>query len=229
MTRPPNTPSARGHLSLSPGSALTRPGWCALKTTGRPMPRATTCPTSTRSSANPRREDSVRLTALRTGQVHLIDAMAYADVERFQKSHERQIQPLAVAFRRHLCGLQLHAAGRFRTSACAPPRRTPSTAMPSITRCFTSRAPCSTSPTPWQPLASGEPQPGVRSRQGQSLAQAGTRRGYPAQDLCNANTSLQPRDVRQVVQELWNSVGFKVTLEPLDTVPFLKCPEGARF
>ena len=34
----------------------------------------------------PKREDSVRLTALRTGQVQLIDAMAYADLERFQKT-----------------------------------------------------------------------------------------------------------------------------------------------
>src|SRR5438874_2157515 len=36
----------------------------------------------------PKKEDSVRLTALRTGQVHLIDAIAYADVERFKKSSE---------------------------------------------------------------------------------------------------------------------------------------------
>src|SRR6266508_1101408 len=34
----------------------------------------------------PKREDSVRLTALRTGQAQLIDAIAYADIERFQKS-----------------------------------------------------------------------------------------------------------------------------------------------
>src|SRR5438093_3067956 len=38
----------------------------------------------------PKREDSVRLTALRTGQVHLIDNMAYADVERFKKSYSDQ-------------------------------------------------------------------------------------------------------------------------------------------
>src|SRR5919199_4209881 len=35
----------------------------------------------------PKREDSVRLTALRTGQVQLIDDMAQADVERFMKEH----------------------------------------------------------------------------------------------------------------------------------------------
>src|SRR5439155_1078102 len=37
--------------------------------------------------AKPKREDSVRLTALRTGQVQLIDDMAQADVERFMKEH----------------------------------------------------------------------------------------------------------------------------------------------
>src|SRR5712691_2278064 len=36
----------------------------------------------------PKKEDSVRLTALRTGQVHLIDAIAYADAERFTKSYD---------------------------------------------------------------------------------------------------------------------------------------------
>src|SRR5262252_6233468 len=35
----------------------------------------------------PKREDSVRLTALRTGQVQLIDDMAQADVERFMKEY----------------------------------------------------------------------------------------------------------------------------------------------
>src|SRR6266853_2650906 len=36
----------------------------------------------------PKKEDAGRLTALRTGQVHLIDAIAYADVERLPKSSE---------------------------------------------------------------------------------------------------------------------------------------------
>src|SRR5499425_3519772 len=35
----------------------------------------------------PKREDSVRLTALRTGQINLMDNMAYADVDRFKKSY----------------------------------------------------------------------------------------------------------------------------------------------
>src|SRR6266581_8498211 len=38
----------------------------------------------------PKREDSVRLTAMRTGQINLIDALAFADVERFRKSYGNQ-------------------------------------------------------------------------------------------------------------------------------------------
>ena len=60
----------------------------------------------------PKREDSVRLTALRTGQVHLINNMAQADIRALHGDPGRQIQPLAVACRRQLCGLQL-AAGVF--------------------------------------------------------------------------------------------------------------------
>ena len=37
--------------------------------------------------AKPKREDSVRMTALRTGQVQLIDDMAQGDVARFMKEH----------------------------------------------------------------------------------------------------------------------------------------------
>ena len=39
----------------------------------------------------PKRENSVRLTALRTGQVHLINTMAQADIERFTRDSGRQI------------------------------------------------------------------------------------------------------------------------------------------
>ena len=35
---------------------------------------------------------------------------------------------------------------------------------------------------------------------------------------CNANLAYN-RESAQVVQELWNSIGFKVTMKPLDTVP----------
>ena len=50
------------------------------------MPRAIACPTWRRSSANPSASHSVRLTALRTGQVQLINTMAQADIERFKET-----------------------------------------------------------------------------------------------------------------------------------------------
>src|SRR5919106_5882771 len=49
----------------------------------------------------PKREDSVRLTALRTGQVQLIDNMAYADVERFRKDYGDRFN----VWRMHLGGV----------------------------------------------------------------------------------------------------------------------------
>ena len=49
----------------------------------------------------PKREDSVRPTALRTGQVHLIDNMAYADAERFRKDFGDQFN----VWRMHLGGV----------------------------------------------------------------------------------------------------------------------------
>ena len=75
----------------------------------------------------PKREDSVRLTALRTGQVQLIDAMAYADVERFQKTSARNTTSGSLHSAASLWP-STGARGPFRTSSCAPPRRTPSIA-----------------------------------------------------------------------------------------------------
>ena len=70
--------------------------------------------------AKPKREDSVRLTALRTGQVHLIDEMAQADVERFTREHgaKYNIWPRhSAGYYRHL---QLAARG---VSGQAPAHR----------------------------------------------------------------------------------------------------------
>ena len=39
--------------------------------------------------------------------------------------------------------------------------------------------------------------------------------------ICAANVAYN-RETAQVVQEMWTTIGFKVTLEPLDTVPLLK-------
>ena len=43
--------------------------------------------------------------------------------------------------------------------------------------------------------------------------------GTPLKIICSANVPYS-RDCGQVVQEQWTSVGFKATLEPLDSVPY---------
>jgi ABC-type transport system substrate-binding protein len=52
--------------------------------------------------------------------------------------------------------------------------------------------------------------------------------GTPLKLLCNANVAFN-REIGQVVQEMWNSVGFKVSLEPLDTVPHLNTRRQGEF
>ena len=46
--------------------------------------------------------------------------------------------------------------------------------------------------------------------------------------VCGVNVAFN-REAAQVVQELWNSVGFKVTLEPLDTVPYINARKQGEF
>ena len=55
----------------------------------------------------PKREDAVRLTALRAGEVNLIDHMAYASVDSFKGRLWRPIQHLAAASRRRHGHFQL--------------------------------------------------------------------------------------------------------------------------
>ena len=133
--------------------------------------------------AKPKREDSVRLTALRTGQVQLIDDMAQADVGALHEGARREIQQLARGMPAATISSSTGGAGCSRTSACAPRRRTPSTARPCIRRCITGRARYSINAIPGGPLVpGGDPQPGVRSRPRQSLAQGGACRGHRGQD-----------------------------------------------
>ena len=95
----------------------------------------------------PKREDSVRLTALRTGQVQLIDTMAYADVERFKKSHGDKFNVWDL----HLGGV--FVVFNFRRGPFQD-KRLRTAAAHAIDRqaihqfgVLQARAPCSTSPT----------------------------------------------------------------------------------
>ena len=46
--------------------------------------------------------------------------------------------------------------------------------------------------------------------------------------VCNANLAYN-RESAQIVQEMWNSIGFKVNLKPLDTVPLLQAQKQGDF
>jgi peptide/nickel transport system substrate-binding protein len=46
--------------------------------------------------------------------------------------------------------------------------------------------------------------------------------------LCNVNNTIH-RETAQVVQDLWSTVGFKVTVDALDTVPFRQAREEGTY
>ena len=78
-------PIGCGPSSLSAGSVMPSRRWCGSRTISRPMPTAFAYPTSDGLEGYPKKEDKVRLTALRTGEVDLIENMAYSDVGKFKK------------------------------------------------------------------------------------------------------------------------------------------------
>ena len=52
--------------------------------------------------------------------------------------------------------------------------------------------------------------------------------GTPLKIVCNALLAFS-REIGQILQEQWSSIGFKVTLEPLDTIPFLNARKQRTF
>jgi ABC-type transport system substrate-binding protein len=176
----------------------------------------------------PKKEDSVRLTALRTGQVHLIDAIAYADVERFQKSagDKYTIWPghsggifVAFNFRR----------GPFQN------KRLRTAAAHAIDRQAIHNSVCyGQGDMLDQPYPRGNPWH-LESQSVQydpdkakTLLKQARAVGTPLKIVCSSLTATA-RECGQIVQEQWNSIGFKVTLEPLDTVPFLQARKQGDF
>ena len=145
--------------------------------------------------AKPKREDSVRLTALRTGQVHLIDDMAQADVERFTKEHGAKYNTW-----------RWHAGGNYIVfnwrRGVFQDKRLRTAAAHAIDRNALHQTvyygqgeildQCFPRGDPW--YLRGHPQPGVRSRPRQSLAQGGARSGHRGQDHCEREHRPRPRD-----------------------------------
>ena len=167
----------------------------------------------------PKNENSVRLTALRTGQVQLINSMAQADVERFTKTYSDKYNIwqwhgggnfVVFNFRRgpfqdkRLRIAAAHAIDRDAIHHTVYyghgdildqpyPRGNPGTWRASAPWSMTLTRPslCSKRRVPWAPRSKSSAW----------------------------NNTIQ-RESAQVIQDLWNTVGFKVTVEPLDTVPW---------
>ena len=145
--------------------------------------------------AKPKREDSVRLTALRTGQVHLIDDMAQADVERFTKEHGAKYN----SWRWHAGGNYIvfnwrrgvFQDKRLRTAAAhATDRQALHQAVyygqgEILDQCLPAGGPL---------VPGGHQHPGVRSRPCQSLAQGDACGRHLGQDHREREHRPRPRD-----------------------------------
>ena len=170
----------------------------------------------------PKREDSVRLTALRTGQVHLIDAIAYADVERFKKSSEDKYH----LWPTHFGGIAI--VFNFRRGPFQDKRLRTAAAHAIDRQAIHNSVFYGQGDMLDQPYPRGNPWHLEESRsleydpdKAKALLRQARAVGTALKVLCAANVAYN-RETAQVVQEMWTTIGFKVTLEPLDTVPLLK-------
>jgi peptide/nickel transport system substrate-binding protein len=168
----------------------------------------------------PKREASVRLTALRTGQVQFINTMAHADITPFKETYDDTYNlwewhsgGIFVVFNwrsgpfqdKHLRTAASHAIDR--------------NAMHHVV--FYEHGAMADQPYPpghqWH-------LEGIRSleydpERAKAMLKAARAIGTEVKLLCNANWVIG-RETAQVVQDQWNTVGFKVHVELLDTVPW---------
>src|SRR5215471_5742103 len=169
----------------------------------------------------PKKEDSVRLTALRTGQVHLIDAIAYADVERFKKSSEDKYH----LWPTHFGGIAI--VFNFRRGPFQDKRLRTAAAHAIDRQAIHNSVFYGQGDMLDQPYPRGNPWHLEESRsleydpdKAKFLLRQARAVGTALKVICAANVAYN-RETAQVVQEMWTTIGFKVTLEPLDTVPLL--------
>jgi peptide/nickel transport system substrate-binding protein len=178
--------------------------------------------------AKPKREDSVRLTALRTGQVHLIDDMAQADVARFTKEQSAKYNTW-----------QWHSGGNYLVfnwrRGVFQDKRLRTAAAHAIDRDAIHQAvyygqgeildQCYPRGDPWY-------LEGVRSLEydpdrAKALLREARAVGTPIKIIVTANIATS-RETVQVIQASLDAVGLKATLELLDTAPLLAASrEGA--
>jgi peptide/nickel transport system substrate-binding protein len=167
----------------------------------------------------PKREDSVRLTALRTGQINLMDNMAYADVERFKKSYADKYNTW-----------DLHLGGVFVvfnfTQGPFQDKRLRTAAAHAIDRnaihqsVFYGQGDMLDQPyprgNPWH--LEGSHSLEYDPDKAKALVKQAGAVGTAIEMVCNANLAYN-RESAQIVQEMWNSIGLQVTLKPLDELP----------
>jgi peptide/nickel transport system substrate-binding protein len=177
----------------------------------------------------PKRDNAVRLTALRTGQVQLINSMAMADIKRFKESYgddyntwtwHRGGQFVVFNFRRGVFQdkrLRIAAAHAIDHRAIHHAVYYGHGAMSN------------------QPFPEGNPWhlEGIQSLaydpdKAKALLKEARAVGTEVKLLCSVNNTFH-REAAQVVQDLWTTVGFKVTVEPLDTVPWRAAREEGAF
>jgi peptide/nickel transport system substrate-binding protein len=171
--------------------------------------------------AKPKREDSVRLTALRTGQVQLIDDMAQADVARFMKDLGAKYNTW-----------QWHSGGNYIVfnwrRGIFQDKRVRTAAAHATDRNALHHAvyygqgeilnQCYPHGDPWY-------LEGIRHLEydpdrAKALLKEARAVGTTVKIIANVNTALA-RETVQVLKASWDAVGLKATLELLDNVPFL--------
>jgi peptide/nickel transport system substrate-binding protein len=179
--------------------------------------------------ASPKKEDSVRLTALRTGQINLMDNMAYADVERFKKGYADKYNAWDV----HLGGV--FVVFNVRQGPFQDKRLRTAAAHAIDRQAIHNSVFYGQGAMLDQPYPRGNPWylEGSRSleydpEKARALVKQVQAMGTAIDMVCNSNLAYN-RESAQIVQEMWNSVGFKVTLKPLDTVPLLQAQKQGDF
>jgi len=168
----------------------------------------------------PKREDSVRLTALRTGQVHFINTMAQADIDAFKASQGAKYN----LWEWHGGGFYVVFNWR---SGPFQDKRLRTAAAHAIDRnalhqaVYYGHGAMANQPYPagnqWhlEGIQSLEYDP----ERAKALLKEARAIGTEVNILSNSNSVLG-RETAQVVQDLWTTVGFKVEVNLLDTVPW---------
>src|SRR5215510_7662792 len=157
----------------------------------------------------PKREDSVRLTALRTGQINLMDNMAYADVDRFKKSYGKDFN----SWELHLGGV--FVVFNFRQGPFQDKRLRTAAAQAIDRHAIHNSVFYGHGDMLDQPYPRGNPWhlEGSRSleydpEKAKALLKEARAVGTAIEMICNANLAYNLESA-QIVQEMWNSVGFK--------------------